>query len=217
VTVGLRGPTGVVAATAKEQTSYQEERLLIERVKAGEYDAFDAIFRRHVNKVYRQAFRLTGNETEAEEVVQEVFLAVYEKIKSFRGDSVFSTWLYRLTMNVALTRLRKRKRSKEVFLEDYLPRFQEDGHHLVRPVFNWGDELDLRLEKKELHRLILEALNELPPVDKAVIVQSDLEGLSNRDIGDALGLSIPAVKARLHRARLFLRGKLAVSLGYSPT
>ncbi len=217
MTVGLRGPTGVVAATAKEQTSYQEERLLIERVKAGEYDAFDAIFRRHVNKVYRQAFRLTGNETEAEEVVQEVFLAVYEKIKSFRGDSAFSTWLYRLTMNVALTRLRKRKRSKEVFLEDYLPRFQEDGHHLVRPVFNWGDELDLRLEKKELHRLILEALNELPPVDKAVIVQSDLEGLSNRDIGDALGLSIPAVKARLHRARLFLRGKLAVSLGYSPT
>ena len=217
MTVGLRGPTGVVAATAKEQTAYQEERLLIERVKAGEYDAFDAIFRRHVNKVYRQAFRLTGNETEAEEVVQEVFLAVYEKIKSFRGDSAFSTWLYRLTMNVALTRLRKRKRSKEVSLEDSLPRFQEDGHHLVRPVFNWGDELDLRLEKKELHRFIGEALNLLPPVDKAVIVQSDIEGLSNREIGEVLGLSIPAVKARLHRARLFLRGRLAASLGYSPT
>jgi len=215
--VGLRGPTGLVAASAKEQTSYQEERLLIERVKAGEYDAFDAIFRRHVNKVYRQAFRLTGNETEAEEVVQDVFLAVYEKIKSFRGDSAFSTWLYRLTMNVAISKLRRRKRSKEVSIEDYLPRFQEDGHHLVRPVFNWGDEVDLRLEKEELQRLILEALNELPPVDKAVIVQSDLEGLSNRDIGDALGLTIPAVKARLHRARLFLRGRLATSLGYSPT
>ena len=215
--MGLRGPTGLVAASAKEQTSYQEERLLIERVKAGEYDAFDAIFRRHVNKVYRQAFRLTGNETEAEEVVQDVFLAVYEKIKSFRGDSAFSTWLYRLTMNVAISKLRRRKRSKEVSIEDYLPRFQEDGHHLVRPVFNWGDEVDLRLEKEELQRLILEALNELPPVDKAVIVQSDLEGLSNRDIGDALGLTIPAVKARLHRARLFLRGRLATSLGYSPT
>lgn len=215
--MGLRGSTGVVAAKAKERTSHEEERLLIDRVKAGEYDAFDAIFRRHVAQVHRQVFRLIGNEGETEEVVQEVFLAVYEKIKTFRGDSAFSTWLYRLTMNVALTRLRKRKRSKEVCLDDYLPRFRDDGHHLVRPVFNWGDELDLRLEKKELHRLIQEALELLPPVNKTVIVQSDIEGLSNRDIGEALGLSIPAVKARLHRARLFLRGKLAVSLGYSPT
>jgi RNA polymerase sigma-70 factor (ECF subfamily) len=217
VTVGLRGSTGVVAAKAKERTSHEEERLLIDRVKAGEYDAFDAIFRRHVAQVHRQVFRLIGNEGETEEVVQEVFLAVYEKIKTFRGDSAFSTWLYRLTMNVALTRLRKRKRSKEVCLDDYLPRFRDDGHHLVRPVFNWGDELDLRLEKKELHRLIQEALELLPPVNKTVIVQSDIEGLSNRDIGEALGLSIPAVKARLHRARLFLRGRLATSLGYSPT
>ena len=215
--MGLRGSIGVVAATAKERTSHEEERLLIDRVKAGEYDAFDAIFRRHVAQVHRQVFRLIGNEGETEEVVQEVFLAVYEKIKTFRGDSAFSTWLYRLTMNVALTRLRKRKRSKEVCLDDYLPRFRDDGHHLVRPVFNWGDELDLRLEKKELHRLIQEALELLPPVNKTVIVQSDIEGLSNREIGEVLGLSIPAVKARLHRARLFLRGKLAVSLGYSPT
>jgi len=98
-----------------------------------------------------------------------------------------------------------------------LPRFHEDGHHEVRPVFNWGNELDVRLEKQELHRLIREALEELPPVDKAVIVSSDLEGISNREIGESLRLSIPAVKARLHRARLFLRGRLAVSLGYSPS
>lgn len=218
--VGQRGSTGVLTSKATRvstRNSYEEERLLIDRVKAGEYEAFEAIFRRHVAQVYRQVFKLIGNEAETEEVVQDVFLAVYEKIKSFRGDSAFSTWLYRLAMNVAITKLRRRKRSKEVFIEDYLPRFQEDGHHLVRPVFNWGDEVDFRLEKEELQRLILEALNELPPVDKAVIVQSDLEGLSNRDIGDALGLSIPAVKARLHRARLFLRGRLATSLGYSPT
>jgi RNA polymerase sigma-70 factor (ECF subfamily) len=218
--VGQRGSTELLTSKATRvstRNSYEEERLLIDRVKAGEYQAFEVIFRRHVAQVYRQVFKLIGNEAETEEVVQEVFLAVYEKIKSFRGDSAFSTWLYRLSMNVALTRLRKRKRSREVYLDDYLPRFQEDGHHLVRPVFNWDDELDLRLEKKELHRLIQEALELLPLVDKAVIVQSDIEGLSNRDIGEALGLSIPAVKARLHRARLFLRGRLATSLGYSPT
>jgi RNA polymerase sigma-70 factor (ECF subfamily) len=186
-------------------------------VKAGDHEAFEAIFRQHVSRVYRQAFKLIGNEAETEEVVQEVFLAVHKKVKAFRGESAFSTWLYRLTTNVALSRLRKRKRTKEVLLDDYLPRFQEDGHHEVRPVFNWGNELDLRLEKKELHQLIREALEELPPVDKAVIVLSDLEGISNREIGESLALSIPAVKARLHRARLFLRGKLAVSLGYSPS
>lgn len=217
VTVAQRGSTEVLSSRRKGQTSYEEERSLIERVKAGEHDAFEAIFRRYVSQVYRQAFRLIGNEAEAEEVVQDVFLAIYKNVKTFRGDSAFSTWLYRLTVNTALSRLRSRKRTKEVFLDDYLPRFREDGHHRVRPVVNWGDELDLRLEKQELHRVIQAALDQLPPVDKAVIVMSDLEGISNREIGEGLGLSIPAVKARLHRARLFLRGRLAVSLGYSPS
>jgi RNA polymerase sigma-70 factor (ECF subfamily) len=215
--MGQRGSTEVLRSTARGETSYDEEQVLIQRVKAGDYEAFEVIFRRYVAKVHRQAFKLIGNEAETEEVVQEVFLAVYEKVKTFRGESAFSTWLYRLTTNVALSRLRKRRRSKEVLLDDYLPRYQEDGHHEVRPVFNWGNELDLRLEKQELHALIREALEELPPVDKAVIVLSDLEGISNREIGESLGLSIPAVKARLHRGRLFLRGRLAVSLGYSPS
>ncbi len=220
VEMGQMGSTGVLpsrATRARTQPSTEEERVLIDRVKAGEYEAFEAIFRRYVAQVHRQVFKLIGNEAETEEVVQEVFLAVHQKIRTFRGDSAFSTWLYRLTMNVGLTRLRKRKRNREVYLDDYLPRFQEDGHHQVRPVVNWGDELDLRLEKEELQRLIREALDQLPPVDKAVIVMSDLEGLSNREIGEGLGLSIPAVKSRLHRARLFLRGRLAASLGYSPS
>lgn len=215
--MGQSGSTEVLRPTARSQTSYDEERVLIQRVKAGDYEAFETIFRQHVSMVYRQAFKLIGNEAETEEVVQEVFLAVHQKVKTFRGESAFSTWLYRLTTNVALSRLRKRKRSQEVPLDDYLPRFQEDGHHEVRPVFNWGNELDLRLERKELQALIREALEELPPIDKAVIVLSDLEGIPNIEIGESLGLSIPAVKARLHRARLFLRGKLAVSLGYSPS
>jgi|SRR3990172_332199 len=218
--MGQRESTGVLASRATRATtqpSTEEERVLIDRVKAGEYEAFEAIFRRYVAQVHRQVFKLIGNEAETEEVVQEVFLAVHQKIRTFRGDSAFSTWLYRLTMNVGLTRLRKRKRNREVYLDDYLPRFQEDGHHQVRPVVNWGDELDLRLEKEELQRLIREALDQLPPVDKAVIVMSDLEGLSNREIGEGLGLSIPAVKSRLHRSRLFLRGRLAASLGYSPS
>ena len=152
--MGHRGSTIVLHSAAKSQTSYDEERALIQRVKTGDYGAFELLFRQHVSRVYRQAFKFIGNEAETEEVVQDVFLAVHQKVKTFRGESAFSTWLYRLTTNVALSRLRKRKRSKEVLLDDYLPRFQEDGHHEVRPVFNWGNELDLRLEKQELQGLI---------------------------------------------------------------
>src|SRR5262249_33598986 len=87
------------------------------------------------------ATRLLGNAAEGEEVVQEVFLAVYEKAHTFRGEAAFSTWLFRLTTNAALSRLRRRKRSKEVAMEDYLPQFRPDGHHLVRPVIDWSDQM----------------------------------------------------------------------------
>jgi len=211
-----RGPKEVLFSKARDQRSDEEERGLLQRVKAGDHAAFEVIFRRYVTPVYRRAVAVVGNEAEAEEVVQEVFLAVYAKAKTFRGEAAFSTWLYRLTVNTALTKLRRRKRSKEVAFDDYLPRFQEDGHHQVRPVVDWSHELEERLVSEELQRLLQQAIDHLPPVGKAVVVLSDLEGLANREIGKALGLSVPAVKAHLHRARLVLRGKLAVSLGYSP-
>ncbi len=214
--MGPRGSSTVAPSIARSESSYTEERTLVERLRSGDYEAFEAIFRRYVNKVYRQVLRLVGNDAEAEEIVQEVFLTVYQKGKSFRGDSAFSTWLYSLAMNACLTRLRKRKRSKEISLDALLPRYRKDGHHLVRPVFNWADEVEFRLEKNELRELLGEAINQLPPAEKAVIVLSDVEGVPDREIGRTLGLSIPAVKARLHRARLFLRGKLADALGYSP-
>ena len=214
---GQKGSGGVLSSQAWDQRSEGDERLLIQRVKAGDHEAFEAIFRMHVTKVYRQAFKLMGNEAEAEEIVQEVFLTIYQKVKTFRGESAFSTWLHRLTVNVGLTRLRRRKRGKEVCLDDYLPQFQEDGHHRVRPVVDWSCDIDGHVATKEFHQIIQQAIDQLPPVDKAVVVQSDIEGISNSEIAEALGLTVAAVKARLHRARLFLRGKLAVRLGYSPT
>jgi len=195
----------------------EKESELIRQVKAGDHQAFEILFARYVSRVYGQAIKLMRNPEEAEEVVQEVFLTVYTKVGTFRGKAAFSTWLYRLTANAAITRLRKRKRRSEVPLDDYLPRFQEDGHHLIRPVADWSDELQKRIADKELRREIQAALDELPPVDKAVVVLSDMEGLPNREIAKILGLTVPAVKARLHRARLFLRGKLALHFGHSPT
>jgi RNA polymerase sigma-70 factor (ECF subfamily) len=214
-----RQPRSADAAASKvsDERADDEESRLIARVKAGDHEAFDALFQRHFPTLYRQAVRLVGAEAEAEEVVQEVFLTIYEKAQTFRREVAFATWLYRITMNAALSKLRRRKRAEELPLDDYVPRFREDGHHLVRPVVDWSDELEERLAKEEMSPLLQAALEQLQPVERAVIMLSDVEGLSDREIGTALGLTVPAVKVRLHRSRLVLRGKVAASLGYSPS
>lgn len=201
----------------REAFSRRDEQRLIAQLRAGDAEAFEVLFKRYAARVSRQAMHLLGNEAEAEEVTQEVFLTLYEKATTFRGDAALATWLYRLTANAALGRLRHRKRHPEVSMDDHLPQFRDDGHHLVRPVVDWSHDLERSVAREEVRQLLHQAIEELLPLDRAVLVLSDFEELSNRDIGDALGLSVPAVKARLHRARLFLRGKLAVSLGHSGT
>ncbi|HKY06818.1 MAG TPA: sigma factor-like helix-turn-helix DNA-binding protein, partial [Candidatus Binatia bacterium] len=95
--------------------------------------------------------------------------------------------------------------------------FQKDGHHVVRPVIDWSDTLEERYTQREIHSLVAGALELLKPLDRSVLVLSDMEELADKEIAAALGLTVSAVKTRLHRARLFLRGRLAVRLGYSGT
>ena len=218
---GLRtraAPTAGAVPRPPAMSGDAEDRALVERLKTGEAQALEALYHRYSARVYRQASILLGNEAEAEEITQEVFLTLYTKAKTFRGEAAFSTWLYRLTLNAALTRLRRRKKAQEVSYEDYLPRYEPDGHHLggEGSVVDWSHDVEKQVAGKELQRILQQALDQLRPMDKAVVVLSDLEGIPNREIGKTLGLSVPAVKTRLHRARLFLRGKLAVSLGHSP-
>lgn len=189
---------------------------VIERLKSGDQQALETIFNLYSVKLYNIALRILGQPADTEEVIQDVFWTVYRKAKSFQGNSQFSTWLYRLTVNAALGKIRRRKSSKEVDYEEYMPKFQADGHHVVRPVVDWSDNLDEQYSRHELQELLGKALNELKPLDKSVVVLSDLEGLSDKEIAVTLGLSVSAVKTRLHRARLFLRGKMTVHLGYSP-
>ncbi len=133
----------------------------------------------------------------------------------FQGNSQFSTWLYRLTVNAALGRIRRSKKNQQVEYEEYLPKFQKDGHHQVRPVVDWSDSLDEKYSQKETRALLTQALDQLKPVDKSVVILSDVEGLSDKEIAETLNLTVSAVKTRLHRARLFLRGRLAVHFGHS--
>ncbi len=203
--------------TVPQTCTNAAQLVLVERLQAGDATVFETLFRQSSARVYRQALHLLGAQAEAEEVVQDVFLAVYQKAHTFRGESAFSPWLYRLTANAALSRLRSRQRRPEVAMDDYLPQFQEDGHHLVRPVVDWSVDLEHELAQTQMQQLLRQAIELLAPIDKTVLVLSDLEEQSNREIAEALGLTVQAVKARLHRARLFLRGQLAVAQGHSPT
>jgi RNA polymerase sigma-70 factor (ECF subfamily) len=188
---------------------------LITRLKAGNQSALEEAFNLYSAKLYNIAHRILGEAADTEEVIQDVFWTVYRKAKSFQGNSQFSTWLYRLTVNAALGKIRRSKKNKEVEYDEFLPKFQKDGHHLIRPVVDWSDTLDEKYAEQEIHMLLGKALDQLKPLDKSVIVLSDLEGLSDKEIAATLELTVSAVKTRLHRARLFLRGKLAIQLGYS--
>ena len=199
----------------RKQKSSGEESALIQRLKAGDQEALETLFNLYSAKLYNVAHRILGEVADTEEVIQDVFWTAYRKAKSFRGNSQFSTWLYRLTINAALGRIRRSKKNKEVEYEEFLPKFQQDGHHLVRPVIDWSDTLEESYAKQEVQQLLKEALDQLKPIDKSVVVLSDVEGMSDKEIAAALGLTVSAVKTRLHRSRLFLRGKLAVRLGHS--
>jgi RNA polymerase sigma-70 factor, ECF subfamily len=218
VTIDLPLVTKMVSTSLRSNRKRKAERDdvdLIERLKAGDEAALEAIFNRYSAKLYNVAQRILGEVADAEDVIQDVFWTAFRKAKSFRGTAQFSTWLYRLTVNAALGKMRRSKRNKEIEYEEYLPKFQKDGHHLVRPVVDWSDTLDEKYAEQELQQLLKDALEQLKPVDKSVVVLSDLEGMSDKEIAGMLGLTVPAVKTRLHRARLFLRGKLAVHVGHS--
>lgn len=199
----------------RKRTTNWQEASLVDRLKNGDERALEAIFNLYSSKLYSVAHRILGDVADAEEVIQDVFWTAFRKAKTFNGNAKFSTWLYRLTVNAALGRIRRSKKNKQVAYEEYLPKFQDDGHHLVRPVVDWSDTLDEKYADLEIQHLLADALDELKPLDKSVVVLSDLEGMSDKEISATLGLTVSAVKTRLHRARLFLRGKLAVSLGHS--
>jgi RNA polymerase sigma-70 factor (ECF subfamily) len=154
------------------------------------------------------ATSITGNEQDAEEVVQDAFWTVVRKIDTFRGESAFGSWLYRIVANAAYQKLRGRQsRGRDLSLDEVLPSFDARGHH-VGPIDDWSARVDDPSVQTELRVALTSAIDELPPVARTVLVLRDVEGLSNLEIAEALGLSVTIVKARVHRARLFLRKQL---------
>jgi len=182
---------------------------LVARARHRDFAAFETLVDRYQDKVYRLAFRFVRNETEAKEIVQETLLSVWRKLDGFKGESQFSSWLYRVTSNAALMRLRSQRRHPEVSTEDLEPGFLDtrstDVSELGPVGENWARRPDEELLSEEMRHQLQEAIDDLPEIYRTVFLVRDVDGFSTEETAEALGISVPTVKTRLHRARIALR------------
>src|SRR3989449_7307434 len=185
---------------------------LLEALRRHESTAAERLLTTYGERAYRLAVGITGNEQDAEEVVQDALWSVVRKIDTFRGESAFGSWFYRIVANAAYQKLRGRQgRRRELSLDEVLPVFDEASRH-VAPMIDWSPRVDDPSVQTELRAALTSAINELPAVYRTVLVLRDVEGRSTLEIADALRLSVPNVKSRVHRARLFVRKRLGGSM-----
>jgi len=190
---------------------------LLEALQLRDPTAAERLVATYGERAYRLATRITGNGQDAEEVVQDAFWTVVRKVDTFRGESAFGSWLYRIVANAACQKLRGRRgRDRDLSLDEVLPSFDAQGRH-VGPMADWSARVDDHSVQTELRMALTSAIDELPPVSRTMLVLRDVEGLSNLEIAEVLGLSAPIVKSRVHRARLFLRKQLGDAMTVKAT
>jgi RNA polymerase sigma-70 factor (ECF subfamily) len=185
--------------------SVQDDRALLTRAQAGDMSAFEGLVSRHEDKVYGLALRMTRSEADAAEITQDTFLSAYQHLSEFRGEAAFGSWVHRIAANNALMRLRRQK-VLDIVSDDLTgPEFTERGSLAEPPESDWSKRADDKVLDDELGRAIHAATDALPEGYREVFLLKDVEGLSYEEISEMVGISIPAVKSRLHRARLALR------------
>ena len=193
--------------------SESSDEALAARAAAGDDSAFESLVVRYQHRVFRLACRLT-NETDAPDVLQDTFLQVYRHLATFRGESQFSTWLYRIATNVGLMHRRARARRPAESLDVFLPRFDADGRHMHTPaalrIASRADEL---LDRQALAEKAQAAVERLPDLYREAFVLRDLEELTTADVAQVLGVEPATVRQRVHRARLMVRGYLSELAG----
>jgi len=194
-------------------TADSSDETLAARAAAGDDRAFEEIVARYERRVFQLACRLTS-ETDAPDVLQNTFLQVYRNLPSFRGESRFATWLYRIATNAALMVRRARTRKPAESLDAFMPRFDEHGMHADLPaqlqVASRADEL---IDRQALVEKARAAIARLPDVYRDAFVLRDLEEMSTTDVAQVLGVEPATVRQRVHRARLLLRGYLSDLVG----
>ncbi len=188
------------------------EEALVQELQGGNLEAFDKIVKLYQKKIYALSFNLTRNAMDAQDVTQDVLLTLFRKINTFQGKSAFSSWVYRITLNASYMKLRSKKKDQSISLDDLLPTYNGAGFQQEK-IQDWSENTESLLFTNETKSVIQKATDQLPEKEKVVFLLRDVEGLSTEKVSEILELTIPAVKSRLHRARLFLRKKLSNYFG----
>ncbi|HUZ05750.1 MAG TPA: sigma-70 family RNA polymerase sigma factor [Acidobacteriaceae bacterium] len=196
----------MVTITTQDTDAVHPDILLVEQVKQGDLAAFEQLMKQYDRQIFRIAQHITQNREDAEDIVQDTFLKAFTKIEQFQGNSKFYTWLVRIAVNESLMRLRKRRSSKTVSMDADV---QTDEGSIPRDFADWMPNPEQQYRQSELADILRRTVQGLPPGFRAVFALRDIDGLSTEETAEALGLSIPAVKSRLLRARLQLRERLS--------
>ena len=187
-----------------------KDQLLLARLQAGDETALRDLAETYGSKIYQLAFRYLRNKEDAEEVMQDVLYKVYRKVGAFRGDAALSSWIYRITFNAAMSRLRtakyQRTQNDELSMtvvegDDALPARHE--------IADWSDMADERVFRSQLRRKVFSAILALPAIYRAPVMLRDIQGMSTEEASELLRVKDQTLKSRLHRGRLILRKQLA--------
>ena len=197
-----RPETGQAAGTSRRDGE------LLTGLRAGTPSAVDELLRQYQGKIFNLAMSILKNESDAEEAAQDVFMTVIRKADTFQGNSAFYSWMYRICVNTCLMRLRRKRRDQTVSIEEFMPVFTDEGMH-ASPMDDWSKEVERDALNEELGRLIRKYTEELSEKYRVVFVLSDVEGISNEETARILGITVPAIKSRLHRGRIYLRERLS--------
>jgi RNA polymerase sigma-70 factor, ECF subfamily len=195
--------------TTENGTRVDRDAVLLEALRRGDPKAMEQLVETYADRVYRLTFRITGLKEDAEEATQDALWTAGRKIGTFKGDSAFGSWLYRIAANAAYMKLRARKaKAREIAIGDVLPALDDGGLHF-EPMDDWSPRVEEQALNGELREILDAAIAELPPDYRAALVLHDVEGMPNPDVAEALGISLPAAKSRIHRSRLYLRKRLS--------
>jgi RNA polymerase sigma-70 factor (ECF subfamily) len=190
---------------ATQEAGIFDESALVARAREGDLTAFNELVNTYSRKIFRLAKHITQNDEDAEDVLQETFLKAFEHLGNFQGQSKFYTWIVRIAVNESLMKLRKRKSDRTVPLDEPVDTGEDT---VVREIAVWDENPEKQYSQEELAKILDDAVQSLRPAFRTVFVLRDIEELSTEETAEALGISIPAVKSRLLRARLQLREKL---------
>ena len=185
----------------------ESESQLVAGLQSGDEAAFETLLREYTGRLLCVARRMLGREEDAQDAVQQAYLNAFRALATFDGRAQLSTWLHRITINACLMKLRTRRRKPERSIEEFLPTFLADGHQ-TRSSVMWKPEPACGIESEETQALVRACIDQLPEAYRVVLMLRDIEEINTEDTAEILGMSIAAVKTRLHRARQALRGLL---------